>query len=116
MAETFGADRTGVRPLSCVNAKVCFQILHAVELPVADCAAEGAAARRVKLQPSLFASCDGRLTALLEAVLALAVMPPQQAGQLEGLTAELTGVDVGKSVTQTAARPGLTCTDPRRGL
>lgn len=61
MAETLGADRAGVRPLSRVDAKVSLEVLHAVELSVALGAAEGAAARRVELQSGPLASVSGLL-------------------------------------------------------
>lgn len=97
MAKTLGAHGAGVRSLSRVDAKVCFEVLHAVELAVALCAAERAAARWVKLQPGPLASCYSLLTALLDLLLALAVVTPQQAGQGEALTtglARVVGVDV----------------------
>lgn len=95
MTETLGADRAGVGPLSRVDAKVSLEVLHAVELPVALHAAERAASRWVKLQSGPLASRYRLLTALLELLLALAVVPPQQAGQVESLTAGLAGIEVG---------------------
>lgn len=49
VTETHRADRAGVGSLSCVDAKVSLEVLHTVELSVALCAAEGAAAWRVEL-------------------------------------------------------------------
>jgi len=95
VAETLGADGAGVRPLARVDAKVSLEVLHAVELAVAHGAAEGAAARRVQLQPDPLASIHGRLPALLQLLLTLAVVPPQKTGQLERLAAGLAGVEVG---------------------
>lgn len=73
------------------------EVLHAVELSVAHSAAEGATARRVKLQPGPPASCFRLLTTLLELLLTLAVVPPQQAGQVEHLTTVLAGVSVAEA-------------------
>lgn len=70
------------------------EVLHAVELSVAHGAAEGATARRVQLQSGPPASRYGLLTTLLELLLALAVVPPQQAGQVEHLTTVLAAVSV----------------------
>lgn len=101
MTETLGAHRAGVRPLSRVDAKVSLQVLHAVKLTAAHSAAEGAAARRVKLQPGPPASRFRLLTKLLELLLALAVVPAQQAGQVENLTAVLAGVSVAETAVGT---------------
>lgn len=79
------------------------EVLHAVELPVALRAAKGAAARWVKLQSGPLASCYRLLKTLLELLLALAVVPPQQAGQVESLTAGLAGIEVGDGVAEVAA-------------
>lgn len=114
VTETRGADRAGVRSLSCVDAKVSLEVLHAVELSVAHRAAEGAAARRVKLQPGPPASCCGLPTALLELLLTLAVVPPQQAGQVERLTAGLAGVEDG--VAGVAAGPCMDSINMWRGF
>lgn len=116
MTETLGADRAGVRPLSRVDAKVSLEVLHAVELSVALCAAERAAARRVNLQSGPPASCHGLLTTLLELLLALAVVPPQQAGQVERLTAGLAGVEVGEGVDEVAAGPHVDSVNLWRGF
>lgn len=89
MAETLEAHGAGVWSLSGVDAQVSLQVLQAVEFSVAHGAAEGAAARGVKLQPGPRASSHGRLTALLGPLAALTVVSPQQAGHGEGLTAEL---------------------------
>lgn len=75
------------------------EVLHAVELSVALCTAEGAAARWVKLQPGPLASCHRLLTLLLT----LAVMPPQQAWQVESLTTGLAGIEVGNGVAEITA-------------
>lgn len=103
MPETFGADRAGVRPLSRVDAKVSLEVFHAVKLSVAHCAAEGAAARWVKLRPGPLASRYGLLTVVLGLLRALAVVPPQQAGQVERLTAGFAGVEAGDGVAEVAA-------------
>lgn len=89
VAETLEAHRAGVRPLSGVDAQVGLQVFQAVELSAAHGTAEGAAARGVQLQPSSRTPRYGWQTALLEPLAALAVVSPQQAGQGEGLTAEL---------------------------
>lgn len=112
MAETLGAHRARVRPLSCVDAKVSLQVFHAVELSTAHSAAEGAAARRVQLQSGPPASHHGLLTELLELLLALAVVPPQQAGQVEHLTTVLAGV----SMADIAVGPHVDSINLRRGL
>lgn len=96
-------------------AKVGLEVLHAVELSVALCAAEGAAARWVKLKSPL-ASCYRLLTTLLELLLALAVVPPQQAGQVEGLTTGLAGVEVADSVAKAAAGPHVDSINLWRGF
>lgn len=114
VTETLGADRAGVRPLSGVDAKVSLEVLHAVELSVAHCAAEGAAARRIKLQSVPPASCYGLLKTRLELLLALAGVPPQQAGQVERLTAELAGVEV--DVAEVAAGPYMDAVNLWRGF
>lgn len=88
-------------------AKVGFEVLHAVELSVALRAAEGATARWVELQSGSLASCYRLLTTLLELLRALAVVPPQQAGQVEGLIAELAGIVVGYGVAEVAAGPHM---------
>lgn len=104
MPETLGADGAGVRPLSCVDAKVRLQVLQAVELSVAHRAAERAATGGVKLQSGPLAPGHGRLRAILEPLLALAVVPPQQAGQVEGLPTVLTAV---RGVVEAAAGPDV---------
>ena len=98
MTEALGAHGAGVWSLSCVYAEVGLEVLQAVEVSVALCAAEGAAARRVKLQSAPLPSSCGRRTTLLVLLLALAGVPPQQAGQVEGLAAELAGVHVADGV------------------
>lgn len=103
VTETLGAHRAGVGPFPRVDAKVSLEVLHAVELPVAHSATEGAAARRVKLQSALPASHCRLRDALLGPLLALAGVPPQQAGQVEHLAAVLAGV----RVAQGAAGPNL---------
>lgn len=94
VTEALGAHRAGVGPLPRVDAKVSLEVLHAVELPVAHSATEGAAARRVKLQPAPPASHRRLRDALLGPLLALAGVPPQQAGQVEHLATVLAGVRV----------------------
>lgn len=94
MAEALGADGAGVWPLSCVDAEVSLEVFHAVELSVAFHAAEGTAARWVKLQPGSLASCSRLLETLLVPQLALAVVLSQQAGQVESQTTVLTGIQV----------------------
>lgn len=112
VAETLGADGAGVRSLPRVDTKVGLQIFQAVELSVTHGAAEGAAARWVKLQLGPCASWYRQRTTLLEPLAALTVVPPQQAGQVEGLTAELTCVD-GSHVTD---RPDMDSVDLGRSL
>lgn len=88
------------------------EVLHAVELSTAHIAAEGAAARRVQLQSGPAAPRHGLLTKLLELLLALAVVPPQQAGQVEHLTTVLAGV----SMADIVAGPYVDTVNLRRGL
>ncbi len=92
------------------------EVLHAVELSVALCAAEGAAARRVNLQSGPPASCYRLLTTLLGFLLALTVVPPQQAGQVERLTAGLAGVEVGEGVDEVATGPYVDSVNLWRGF
>lgn len=107
MTETLGAHRAGVRSLSRVDAKVRFEVLHAVELSVAHRTAERAAAWWVELQSGPVASCYSLLTALLELLLALAIVPPQQTGQREALTAGLASVVGGEVVAVGAPDPNM---------
>lgn len=116
MTEALGAHRAGVWSLSRVDAKVCFEVLHAVELSVAHRTAERAAAWWVKLQPGPLASCDSLQTALLELLLALAVVPPQQTGQREALTAGLASVAGGEVVAVGAPDPNMDSIHLRRGF
>lgn len=103
VTETLGAHRAGVGPLPCVDSKVSLEVLHAVELPIAHSATEGAAARRVKLQSAPPASHRWLRNTLLGPLLALAGVPPQQAGQVEHLATVLAGVTVARG----AAGPNL---------
>lgn len=116
MTETLGAYRAGVRPFSCVDAKVSLEVLHAVELSIALCAAKGAASWWVKLHSAPLASIEGLLKTLLELLLALAEVPPQQAGQGERLAAGLAGVEVGVGVAEVAAGPHMDSIDLWRGF
>ncbi|TNN69468.1 hypothetical protein EYF80_020302 [Liparis tanakae] len=50
---------------------------------------------------------------LLQLLLTLAVVPPQQTGQLERLAAGLAGVEVGQGVAEVAARPHVDSVDLR---
>lgn len=87
-----------------MDAEVGLEVLHAVKLSVTLGAAEGAAAGRVEQQSGPLSPRHGLLrTLLLELLLALVVMAPQQAGKVEGLSAELTGVGVGDGVAEVAA-------------
>lgn len=92
------------------------EVLHAVELSVALCAAERAAARWVKLQSGPLTSRYRLLATLLELLLALAVVPPQQAGQVERLTTGLAGIDVGEGVAEVAAGPYVDSVNLWRGF
>lgn len=92
------------------------KVLHAVELSVALRALEGAAARWVKLQSGPLASISGLLITLLELLLALAVVPPQQAGQVECLATILAGVVVGEGVAEAAAGPHMDSINLWRGF
>lgn len=99
VAERHGAHRAGVRPLSRVDAQVGLQVLHAVEVPGAHGAVEGAAPGGVELELAAGAHGGaglGRLGALLvRPLLTLAVVPAKLAGLLEHLAAGLAHVDVG---------------------
>lgn len=85
------------------------EVLQAVELSIALSAAEGAAARGEKLQFGPLVSIYRRI-AVLKPLLALAVVPPQQAGQGERLAAGLAGVEVGGGVAEVATIPPVDIT------
>lgn len=78
------------------------QVLHAVELSVALGTTKRAAAWREQLQFGPLGSWDRRLKTLLELLLALAIVSPQQAGHMECLTTEFTGMEVGEGVAEAA--------------
>lgn len=98
-----------------MDAKVSLEVLHTVELSVADGAAERAAARREKLQSASPAARQRLLIILLELLLALPGVLPQQAEQLERLTAAFAGI----RAAEPAARPTaghVTSISLRRGF
>lgn len=85
VAEAGVADGAGVGPLPGVNALVDLQVLHAVEVPAAQGAVVGAAARGEDLAFGVLRGGGGRpggVDVVLGAVF------PQLPGQLEGLAAD----------------------------
>lgn len=83
------------------------EVLQAVEVSVALGTVERAAARRVELELGSLGPHYRLPAALLQLLLALSVVPAQLAGLVEGLAADLAGMEAAGGLAGVTARPDL---------